>query len=182
MSIFRATFRLSRTLLVLAAIWAFAMCFIIVTDIAGRSLFGTPLKGTPEIIASSIVVITFLQAAFAIRSGSMLRATFVLDRLPSPAGHVVRVFGHLLGAIFFALVVVGSWDFALESWNSNEYEGEGSLHIPSWPVRFVIVLGASLAALNYLLMALHEMRGTVDFDESPPSGSSDRPGAPASLQ
>lgn len=164
MSIFRTSFQFSRALLVSAAIWAFAMCLIIAADVAGRSLFGTPLKGTPEIIASSIVVITFLQAAFAIRSGSMLRASFVVDRLPSPARRAVGALGHLLGAIFFALLVVGSWDFALESWRSSEYEGEGSLRIPSWPVRFVILLGAALATLNYLLMALQDLRRTDESD------------------
>jgi TRAP-type C4-dicarboxylate transport system permease small subunit len=146
-------------LLIVSALWAFSMSLIIVADVAGRSLIGTPLKGTPEIIASSIVVITFLQAGFAIQSGSMLRASFLLDRIPPPAQRVARVTGCLLGAAFFVLIVVGSWPFAVESWASSEYEGEGSLRIPSWPARFLILFGSSLAALDYLLLALLEARG-----------------------
>jgi TRAP-type mannitol/chloroaromatic compound transport system permease small subunit len=55
---------------------------------------------------------------------------------------------------FFALIAYGAIDPAIYSWESGEFEGEGSLRVPSWPARFVVVLGAALAAVSYLLLAV----------------------------
>ena len=62
---------IARALLFLAAFLAFVLCFLVVADVLGRVLFNSPVKGTPEIVSTSIVVICFLQAGFAIRSGGM---------------------------------------------------------------------------------------------------------------
>ena len=55
----RALGWIANTLLVLAALLAFVLCFIVVADVIGRVLFNTPVKGTPEIVSYSIVVICY---------------------------------------------------------------------------------------------------------------------------
>ena len=47
----------TQALLVTAAILAFLLCFLVVADVIGRVIFNSPVKGTPEIVSSSIVVI-----------------------------------------------------------------------------------------------------------------------------
>lgn len=144
--------RLTRLLLILAACWAFMLTFFIMADIIGRGVFNAPVYGVREIVMNSIVIIVFLQAGYAIRSRSMLRAEFVVDLFPPWFRRIALAIGYLLGAAFFATIVVGGWDSAIYSWVANEYEGEGALRVPAWPTRFMILFGGTLAAVNYLIM------------------------------
>jgi TRAP-type C4-dicarboxylate transport system permease small subunit len=149
---------ITNALLVIAAMLAFLLSFLVVADVIGRAVFNSPVKGTPEIVSISIVIISFLQAGYAIRSGGMLRVDAVTSLLPPRAQAVLGIAGALLGAMFFALVLWGSFEPAAHAWTSNEFEGEGALRVPVWPARFLIIVGAALAVLNYLLLAAERIR------------------------
>lgn len=142
----------TQALLVTAAILAFLLCFLVVADVIGRVIFNSPIKGTPEIVSSSIVVICFLQAGYAIRSGGMLNVDAFVSKFPPGVQGWVGALGALIGAAFFAFLCWGSLDGAAHAWTSNEFEGEGALRVPVWPARFVIVLGTALAATSYILL------------------------------
>lgn len=154
--------RLARFLMILAAAWAFVLSFVIMADIIGRGAFNAPVHGVREIVMNSIVMIVYLQAGYAIRSGSMLRADFIVAKFPALLRRFAFTFGYLLGAGFFLFIVTGGVDMAVHSWVAGEYEGEGALRVPSWPTRFMILFGGGLACLNYLLMALLEALGLDD--------------------
>jgi TRAP-type C4-dicarboxylate transport system permease small subunit len=146
----------SRVLLVIAAIIGFCLAFIVVADVTGRVLFNRPLKGTPEIVSSAIVIICWLQAAYAIRSGGMLNVDAFTTHMPVRWQSILGVIGSLLGVFLFGLICYGSLDQAAYAWTSGEYEGEGALRVPSWPARFVLVIGSALSALTYALLALKQ--------------------------
>jgi len=80
MSIITFSDKLSKFLMVVAAAWAFGLSFLVLAAIIGRGAFDTPIHGTAEIVAASIVIIVFLQAGYAIRSRSMLKADFLVSR------------------------------------------------------------------------------------------------------
>ena len=149
--------RITRALLVLAAVLAFLLCFLVMADVIGRVVFNSPVKGTTEIVSLSIVIICFLQAGFAIRSGGMLR----VDMFTSMGGPRTRsAFAALAaaaGLLFFAAICWGSFEGASHAWVSNEYEGEGALRVPVWPARFVLILGTGVAAFSYLLQLLQHL-------------------------
>ena len=149
---------IARALLAIAAILAFLLSFLVCADVIGRVVFNSPVKGTPEIVSYSIVVICFLQAAYAIRSGGMIWVDAVTQHLPRRVQAGCEIFGALLGVVFFGLVCWGSIEPASYSWASNEFEGEGALRVPAWPARFIVVLGTFLAALNYALLAYERIR------------------------
>lgn len=148
---------IAKVLMVLAAMWAFVLCFVIVADVVGRGVFDSPLQGTPEIVANSIVMIVFLQAGYAIRSGSMLRAEFLVKLFGNGARRVVLGIGYFLGIVFFAVMFWGAIDLAVHSWVSGEYEGEGALRVPSWPTRFIILIGSLLGIVNYLALTVEDV-------------------------
>jgi TRAP-type C4-dicarboxylate transport system permease small subunit len=163
----------AHALLALAAILAFLLCFLVCADVIGRVVFNSPVKGTPEIVSSAIVIICFLQAAYAIRSGGMIYVDAVIRRATPRAQRIMEVFGALLGVAFFGLICWGSIEPAVYSWTSNEFEGEGALRVPAWPARFVVVLGTFLAAFNYLLIAAERVRHLRSGDPpAAPAGSS----------
>lgn len=145
--------KVAKFMMVMAATWAFILTFIIMADIIGRGVFNDPVQGVREIVANSIVIIVFLQAGYAIRSRSMLRADFVVNCFPPWGRRAALAFGYLLGVAFFVLIIWGGWQLAIDSWVGGEFEGEGALRVPSWPTRFIILFGSALAIINYLVMA-----------------------------
>ena len=148
---------IARGLLTIAATLAFLLSFLVCADVIGRVVFNSPVKGTPEIVSYSIVVICFLQAAYAIRSGGMIAVDAITQHLPRTAQVACEVFGAVLGIAFFGLICWGSLDPAWYAWTSNEFEGEGALRVPAWPARAIVVLGTFLAACNYALLAIERI-------------------------
>jgi TRAP-type C4-dicarboxylate transport system permease small subunit len=162
---------IARAMLTIAAVLAFLLSFVVCADVLGRDLFNRPLQGTKEMVEISIVIILWLQAPYAIRSGGMIWVDAVHGRFPPRVQNALDVLGALLGIAFFALICWGSVDPALYSWRSNEFEGEGALRIPVWPARFLVALGSFLAAFNYLLLAIERFRALVSGSPPPPPPS-----------
>ena len=146
----------AKALLAFAATLAFLLSFLVVADVVGRTVFSSPVKGTPEMVSMSIVIICFLQASYAIRSGGMLHVDVFTGLLPARGREALAAAGCLLGLAFFGVILYGGIDPLAHAWASDEYEGEGALRVPTWPARFVVILCAGLAALDYALaFALH---------------------------
>jgi len=141
--------RLSKFLMVVAAASAFGLTFLILANIIDRERF----DGVAEIVTTSIVIIVFLQAGYAIRSRSMLKADFLVKRFPEGLQRTLKCIGYLLGAAFFLMIITGGWDESVLSWVENEFEGEGALRVPAWPARWAVMFGSVIALLNYLVMA-----------------------------
>lgn len=153
MSLITFSDRLSKFLMVAAAGWTFGLAFLVMANIIGRSFFDTPVYGTAEIVAASIVIVVFLQAGYAIRSRSMLKADFLVVHLPDKVQRALLAIGYLLGAGFFLMIITGGWQESVQSFVEGEYEGEGALRVPSWPARWTVLIGSALAMINYLVMA-----------------------------
>lgn len=166
MSIRRISDQAAKFMMIMAAVWAFILTFVILADIIGRFVFNNPLNGVREIVANSIVIIVFLQAGYAIRSRSMLSADFLVNLFPPWLKRITLAFGYLLGVAFFALIIWGGWRFAIDSWVGGEFEGEGALRVPSWPTRFIILIGSALAIFNYIVVAYLDVVRPSTADET----------------
>ena len=143
--------RLVKTLLAMAAALIFLLSFLVVADVVGRGVFNTPVKGTPEIVSMSIVIICFLLAAYAVQSGGMIYADVLVSGFGIRGRAFAKVLSAILGTAFFVLVVWGSYEPTMHAWTSGEYEGEGALRVPVWPARLVILFGSVLVIFSYLL-------------------------------
>ena len=152
MSLITFSDRLSKVLMVFAAAWTFGLSFLVMANIIGRTYFDFPIYGTAEIVAASIVIVVFLQAGYAIRSRSMLKASFLVEHLPDKVQRTLLAIGYLLGAAFFLMIITGGWEESIASYVDGEYEGEGALRVPSWPARWTVLIGSGIAMMNYLVM------------------------------
>ena len=152
MSLITFSDRLSKVLMVFAAAWAFGLSFLVMANIIGRTYFDFPIYGTAEMVAASIVIVVFLQAGYAIRSRSMLKADFLVNHLPDKVQRTLLGIGYLLGAAFFLMIITGGWEESIASYVDGEYEGEGALRVPSWPARWTVLIGSGIAMMNYLVM------------------------------
>lgn len=132
----------------MAALWAFALAFVILSDVVGR-LFGLAIQGTVEIVANSIVAIVFLQFPLAIERGTFLRATLIYDRAPEWGRIGIDVMSHLFGAALFLAMALGGYDDMITGFRIHEFEGEGALRVPVYPVRAVIFTMSLIAVAGY---------------------------------
>jgi len=146
--------RLVHALLAAAALLIFCLSFLVVADVIGRAVFSRPVKGTPEIVSMSIVIVCFLLAGYSVHSRSMLRTDVLVGLMGPRAPHIASLLSGLLGAAFFGLIVWGSHEPMLHAWSTGEFEGEGALRVPVWPARLVVMLGSLLVALIYLAQAV----------------------------
>jgi len=156
--------RVSKFLMILAAVWAFGLTFVIVADIFSNNVYGQPIYGVREIVMNSIVMIVFMQVGYAIRSHSMLRADTLLIILPSLIRRVFLAIGYALGAAFFAFIIIGGVDAAIYAWTAGSFEGEGALRVPTWPAHFAVMIGSAVAAINYVVAALIDVFGLEDVE------------------
>ena len=140
---------LARACHVVSVFWVLVLAIIIFIDVSGRFLFAIPLLGAPEIIKNSVVSITFLQLPLAIYRGGMIRTTLVYDRVSPDRQLYLRSLANILGFLFFLLTALSSWGPAIEAWQISEYEGEGALRVPTYPVRFLVAATAAFTALVY---------------------------------
>ncbi len=162
------TSRVVHSLLAVAAAIIFLLSFLIVADVIGRGLFNSPVKGTPEIVSMSIVIICFLLAAYAVQSGGMLRTDVIVAMFGRRGYAFADLASGLLGAAFFILIVWGSIEPTLHAWTSSEFEGEGALRVPVWPARLVVMLGAALVVAIYLGQSLLAVLALLRPGDAPP--------------
>lgn len=136
---------LARFLHIVSSGWVLILAGVIFVDVMGRALFNSPLMGTAEIVKNSIVAITFLQIPLAILVGAMLRTTIILDAVNPMGRRTIEVGATLLAIAFFGALTIGSIDPLIAAWSIGEYEGEGALRVPTYPVRAVILIMAILS-------------------------------------
>ena len=107
---------IARALLVCAAVLGLTLSFIVCADVIGRVVFNTPLKGTPELVSSAIVIICFMQAPYAIRSGGMINVDFIVQHLSWRWQSGLAAFGAVLGGAFFGFILWGAVEPAVSAW------------------------------------------------------------------
>mgnify|MGYP003692684367 CR=1 FL=1 len=163
-----AQIRLARFLHIVSAVWTLGLALLVFADVLGRELFLSPVPGTKELLQNSVVTITFLQIPLAIYSGSMLRTSILTDAMPAIVRRLLRTFAALLGVSLFLALMWGTWPSFWDAFRIGEYEGEGSLRVPTWPVRGAVFAMSGFAALAYGAMIWLDWRGRlVDEQEAP---------------
>jgi len=133
--------------------WVAAITLLICADILGRLLFDSPIVGVPEIVKVSIVAIVWLQIPHTLKIGGHLRSDVVLRRLSGRSRALANLFAYALGALVFGLIVSSGWHTMLQAWRIGEFEGELPVRVPTYPLRSIVLLGAALTCLQFLLMA-----------------------------
>ncbi|MDZ4165898.1 MAG: TRAP transporter small permease [Smithellaceae bacterium] len=154
--------RFTGVLNAIGSIWIVALMVLINSDIIGREFFGAPVRGVTELISLSIVGIVFLQLAHTLWVGRFTRAEVLIGKLlqkGSPAGYLLLSFFHLIGALLLAIIFYASFPLFWQAVEIGEYVGAaGDFTAPTWPVRFIVLLGSACTSLTFLFLALNNIR------------------------
>ena len=139
-----------------------AVMVLMCADVLMRNAANRPIDGVAEMVAMSIVVIVFLQLPATLRHGRMSRADLFIDPLLQRrpvAGRRLRAFYSACGVFACGLIASASWPPLARAFRNDEFVGiEGMFTFPIWPMRAVVVLGAALAAVQYLLLVVQDLR------------------------
>jgi TRAP-type mannitol/chloroaromatic compound transport system permease small subunit len=154
--------RLTQALNALGTLMIIGLMLLINTDIVGRTGFDAPVRGVTELVSLSIVGIVFLQLADTLRSGRFTRADMLLSRLKrtrAPLAAALQAVYHLLGASLMLIILWAAWPSLVESIRIREYVGAlGDFTAPVWPVRLMMLVGLSVAALTFVLLASMDVK------------------------
>ncbi len=156
--------RVAEVLAAIGTLWILALMLLVVADVVGRNFLDSPITGVAEFASRSVASIVFLTLAAAICGGRMTRSDFVPRLLGTRAPGLVKaleVGNALLGVLLFAALAAIGWPELAQSWRGNEYFGvQGVATMAAWPFRALLVGGAAMAALSYLLCLPALVRGT----------------------
>lgn len=167
--------RLTQGLNALGTLMIIGLMLLINTDIVGRTGFDAPVRGVTELVSLSIVGIVFLQLADTLRCGRFTRADMLLDRLkrerPVLAASLQALY-HGLGALLMLVILWAAWPSLIEAIRTREYIGAlGDFTAPVWPVRLMMLVGLSVTALTFAMLAGMDLQRAAALRASARTGS-----------
>ncbi len=150
---------------ILSALWLGSVAVLILADVIGREFFGSPIYGTNEIVANSVLSILFLQLPLAILNRNSLRTTIVYGLLGARGRSFINALSYLIALLLFAAIGVGSWPNMIEAWSILEQEGSGVVTIPVYPIRTLVVVVSGICVLVCLLLIYQSLLHNEEFDD-----------------
>lgn len=147
------------------------MITVMNADILGRYLFSHPVVGTTEIVEMSIVAVLFLQVAYTLRQGVLVRSDIFIGALrqsrPRVAAAVETLYA-LIGVFVFAVLADAIWPILLrEAATGDQFGTPGVFLYPKWPLRAAMLVGSIAMAVQFLIDAAKHMK-TALADECKP--------------
>jgi C4-dicarboxylate transporter DctM subunit len=146
-------------------VWVFALTFLICADIAGRTVFASPIAGVTEMVSLSLVGCVFLQLAHAVRGGRLMQVEMILgplsERRPALASDW-RVFLLAVSVAVLGLIALGAWPDFVTALRTSEFAGvEGIFKITVWPIKLLVVAGSAVAAIEVARQLVAQVRRSV---------------------
>ena len=138
------------------------MALIICIDVAHRNIVGEAIPGVTEVLSFSVIMIVFLQATSALRSGRFVRADMLITPLTSwnpRIGHSLLMLFDLLGAAVILVIFYGSLPLMMRAWSQSLFFGiPGVFTAPEWPIRVAVVAGSFMLAIQFSIDAYREFK------------------------
>jgi TRAP-type C4-dicarboxylate transport system permease small subunit len=137
------------------------MAFLGVADIIGTQFLRRPIPGTVEVTRCLMVFCIMLGVAQAEAEGKHIRVEVAIDLLPLRVRRYFNVLAPLSMTILFGAIAIAGWDMLRQSIANHEYD-EGLIHLPLWPARLALAVGATMMVLQSLANTRNVLRRAVD--------------------
>ncbi|MFH1651936.1 MAG: TRAP transporter small permease [Chloroflexota bacterium] len=124
-------------------------------DVFGRYFLSRPVTGALEIIEYAMVIVFFPGLAYIQSKRGNLIVEVIHDKFPKKVQSAIETLGLLIGIFMFGLIV---WQNTLSGLDYLHGSGASTLlHIPVWPFKFVIVVGAFFVGLEMLIQFIQRI-------------------------
>jgi len=138
------------------------LMFIICADVIARNLIGSSLPLISELGALTLVMIVYLQLATTIRADRLARTEifFTGFRAKYPrAGALLSAVFDAVGALMIGSIAWSTIRILGKDYESGEYIGvTGIATLPTWPFRVLILIGVTVAAIEFVLRVIQSLR------------------------
>ena len=147
------------------------LMLIITADIVVRNGAGSSLPLISELGALLLVMIVSLQLGSTVKADRLARTEIFYPqfRLKHPrAGALLSAFFNLTGAAVIGGIAWSTLAILEKDWNAGEFIGVvGIATLPTWPFRVFILLGVTVAALEFLVQAVRDLWSAARRHEAP---------------
>lgn len=120
-------------------------------DVIGNKFFGSPLRGTIDMVQLFQLVAIAFACASTLIIGRHVQVEFLVNKLPRRAQAITTSIVSLLELGLFILIIWRLFVLAHTFQTSGEYTA--SAHIPVYPFTY----GAALACIPVCLVFIHEL-------------------------
>lgn len=140
-----------------ATVWIAVLLIMINLDVFSLNVVGRPIVGVKEAVGVSIAGIVFLQLAETLRAGRHIRSDMFLARVQARnprLGQAIDSVYHLIGAVLMAFIAWYAEPMVKTAYSGGYYVGTpGVFTLPTWPVLAIVVAGACITGLQFILSA-----------------------------
>ncbi len=145
---------------IVGTVWIVVMSVLVVVDVIGLAAFSAPVPAVKEFIQLSIPGIVFLQLANTLREDRHISSDVLMQvikaRRPRVAAFFYSIF-NLIGAVLMGIMAYLMYPKAEQAYVEGFTRGaQGVATLPEWPSMALVVLGAGVMAIQYLLLFLRD--------------------------
>lgn len=141
----------------LAAVFLLGICILVLAQIVGR-LFGVLVPSADEFAGYCLSASSFLALGYALRNGTHIRVTLILDRLPHQQRRWAEIGCVAAGlgiSLYLTYYVVEMVYFSVVFGDVTQ----GLVPIPLWIPQSGMVIGVAMLSLAFLVDAFRLLRG-----------------------
>ena len=151
----RAFEALALALMVPSALACVLMVLQIIVDVAGRTFFHRPLRGTLDMTSDWwMVAMVFLALGYAQMRNEHIRATVVTELMPQAWQRGAEMVTVALVALLAIAMAYYGWSAAVDSYAIRE-SSDNVRTLPLWPFRFLVPLGCLGLAVQ-CIVTIHD--------------------------
>lgn len=139
-------------LVCIAGVMFLLMMFLGASDVLGRFLFNSPIRGTIEISEILMGGIVLLSWAYTQRSKGHVTVDLFIAQYPPRLRAVLTFLMLFLSLILFVVITQQSAALAMKYW--QEHRVILILLIPAAPFRFFVPIGGLLLSIEFIIQML----------------------------
>jgi TRAP-type transport system small permease protein len=142
-----------KVMVTISSIFLAAMMLLVASDVTGRYVFKTPVKGSDELVGLLLLCVAACAFSYTQQEKRHIRIDILIDRVPPRAHLVFDIFNYLISVGIYSLmtrqifIIVQRYILHLQTGTSTSE----ILHIPWTP--FLIIMGLGFAILSLVMLS-----------------------------
>lgn len=167
MAILKKTFNIVETTAVwLSRISIILLMLLVTADTILRYFISMPIPGAFEVSTEYLMpAIVFLSLSYAYAEGSHVKVEILSRFFKGLTETVVNIINSVGGLIFFVILLIASWDFAMNALEMNVVS-TSVLAYPMAPALFLVPIGSFFIVIRFVITIVQQFYPIETSDEN----------------